>query len=104
LSTPVSTTVGDIYSIGSLKSNEFGNLCGIFNLPTGVFHSGERVFRIDNRSSLSDAATATTWEQSTFYGQGIATKSQALDFGSSPAGAKNTFVQRNSRSLVSFNT
>lgn len=89
----------DIYSIGSFSSDSDGSFYGIFNLPANVFHSGERVFMVDNRVG-GNAGSATTHAQATFYAQGLASTSQALDFGASPAGARNTFTQTNTRTLV----
>ena len=90
----------DIYSIGSFSSDSDGSFYCIFNLPANMFHSGERVFRVDNRVG-GNVGSATTHAQATFYSQGLASTSQALDFGASPAGARNTFTQTNTRTLVS---
>jgi hypothetical protein len=90
----------DIYSIGDFHSDTDGNFYCIFNLPANVFHSGERVFRVDNRIG-TNASSSTTHAQASFYAQGLASTSQALDFGASPSGAKNTFTQTNNRTLVS---
>ena len=90
----------DIYSIGNFTSDSDGSFYCVFNLPNNMFHSGERVFLVDNRVG-GNAGSATTHAQATFYAQGLASTSQALDFGASPAGARNTFTQTNSRTLVS---
>jgi hypothetical protein len=103
LSTAITAAFNDIYSIGDFSSDESGHFYGIFNLPSSRFHTGERVFRVDNRIN-NNASSVTTWAESTFYASGLATKTQTLDFGASPAGAKNTFVQTNDRTLVTFNT
>lgn len=90
LSSPgISASIGDIYSIGSFKTNESGAIYGVFNLPAGVFHTGQRVLQIDN--SLGNPTAATTFATATFYAEGLQTTQQGVDFGASPAGAKNTF-------------
>lgn len=109
LSSAITCANGDIYSIGSsssstiVKSNNDGSVYGIFCLPINSFHSGERIFRVDN-SLGGDITTATTYSQSTFYASGLSTKSQSIDFGASPAGAKKTFVSTRERTVVSTST
>ena len=83
-----------------LKSNEEGAFYGIFNIPAGVFHTGQRIFRVDN-STGGNQSSATTYSQGTYYAQGLQTQAQQVDFGASPAGAKNTFTQVNSQALTS---
>ena len=94
LSSTISTANGDVYSIGSFNTDETGSFYGIFNLPANSFHTGQRVFRVDN-SINGNANSATTFAEGTFYSEGLQTKSQGVDFGASPAGAKGTFTQTN---------
>lgn len=91
LATTISSANGDVYSIGTFKTDESGSISGIFNLPANTFHTGQRVFRIDN--SLGNKGAETTWADATYYAEGLQTTSQAIDFGASPAGAKGTFTQ-----------
>ena len=99
LASSVTAANGDIYSIGSFKSNEEGSHYGIFNLPGNTFHTGQRIFRIDNGVN-GNQTTATTFAQSTYYAEGLQTTSQSLDFGASPAGAKGTFTQVNQQTTA----
>jgi hypothetical protein len=78
-----------------LSTDESGTFVGVFNIPQGVFKTGQRVFRVDNRLLDNDPTTATTYCEATFTASGLSTKSQSLDFGASVAGAKNTFTQTN---------
>ena len=94
LSSSVSAATGDIYSIGSSSTNEEGSYYSIFNIPPNVFHTGQRVLRVDNGVN-GNQATSTTYAQSTYYAEGLQTTSQSLDFGASPAGAKGTFTSVN---------
>lgn len=99
LSSSVTCNVGDIYSIGSYVTNDRGDYYGIFNVPPSVFFSGEKTFIVDNR--INDIAnTATCWASAPFYSQGLSTTSQALEFSSSPSGAKETYTQVNTRTTV----
>ena len=91
LSTTVTTANGDIYSIGTFKTDETGSMYGIFNLPANLFHTGQRVFRVDN--SGGNAGAATTFAEGTFYSEGLHVNSQQINFGASPAGAQGTFTQ-----------
>ena len=96
----VSSANGDFYSIGGFKSNEAGDFYGILNIPRNSFHTGERVFRVDNGIN-ENQNTATTYAQSTFYATGLSTKVQEIDFGASPSGAKGTFTRTEQRTTVS---
>jgi hypothetical protein len=101
LSTAITAANGDIYSIGTFSTDEAGSTYGVFNLPANIFHNGQRVLRIDNRIN-GNLGTETTYAEGTFYSEGLQTKAQAVDFGASPAGAKNTFNQVNSKAEVSI--
>jgi len=100
LSSAINCTVGDVYSIGTLTSNEAGAFYGIFNLPANTFHTGQRVLRVDN-GTLNNQTSATTYAEATYYAEGLQTTSQQVDFGASPAGAKGTFTQTNQQSSTS---
>ena len=104
LGTGISCSVNDQYSIGSFMTNEEGSFFGIFNVPQNTFHTGTRVFRMDNRFNGNEA-TITTFAEGTFYATGLQTNKQNIDFGASPSGAKDTFTQVNKRDIVTtFNT
>jgi hypothetical protein len=100
LSVPVTVSLGNIYSIGSFTTDEAGAFYGVFNLPPNIFHTGERIFRVDNRTGTNDQTTATTFSEGTYYAQGLQTKQQTVDFGASPSGAKGTFTQTSQQTLV----
>jgi len=101
LATAVTTAVGDIYSIGSSTTNEEGSLYGVFLIPPGIFHTGERVFKVDNRVGTNQSS-ATTFAEGTYYAQGLQTNKQRIDFGASPSGAKGTFTQTSSQTLTTI--
>lgn len=93
----ISYMAGDTYSIGPLTTNEIGNISGIFCLPGGYFHSGERMFRIDNRIVTQGASdffynngSETTYAEAKFHAQGLSTKSQEVNYSASVSSAKNT--------------
>ena len=101
LATAVTTAVGDIYSIGSSTTNEEGSLFGVFLIPPGLFHTGERVFKVDNRVGTNQSS-ATTFAEGTYYAQGLQTNKQRIDFGASPSGAKGTFTQTSTQTLTTI--
>ena len=103
LSSSVTSATGDIYSIGTFKTNEEGSYYSILNIPPNTFHTGERVFRVDNGVN-GNQTTATTYSQSSYYAEGLQTTSQQVDFGASPAGAKNTFTQTSTQATTSVVT
>jgi hypothetical protein len=96
LATQISAGVGDTYSIGKLTTNEVGMLAGIFALPGATFHTGQRVFRVDNRIA-DNISSATTFSESTFYASGLQQTKQGLNFASSIDSAKNTFTSTQTR-------
>lgn len=100
LSTAITAANGDIYSIGAMASDQSGTFNGVFNIPANIFHTGQRVFRVDN-SVGGNQGSATTYAQATFYSEGLQTTAQSLDFGASPAGAKDVFTQTNQISTTS---
>lgn len=103
LGSSISCSVNDLYSIGTFVTNEEGGFYGIFTVPANTFHTGTRVFRMDNRFNGNES-TITTFAEGTFYASGLQTNKQNIDFGASPAGAKDTFLQSKKRDVISFNT
>jgi hypothetical protein len=103
----ISYSVGDTYSIGPLTTNEIGNISGIFCLPGGYFHTGERLFRLDNRIVTQGASdffynngSETTYAEAKFRAQGLATKSQDVNYSASISSAKNTQTTINTQTGV----
>lgn len=103
LSSTVTSANGDIYSIGSLKTNETGALYGVFIIPENTFHTGERVLSINNGIN-GNLDTATTYAEGTYYAQGLQSTSQQVDFGASPSGAKGTFTSTRYNSTTTVST
>lgn len=93
-------------SVPLLSTDEHGNLSGIFNIPDGVFQTGQRVFLVDNRINMDDPTTATTYSTATFTASGLHTKSQKLEFGPSIDSSSTSITQVNERSdqLISIRT
>lgn len=96
LDTAISYTAGDIYSIGDLVTDQVGNIAGVFYLPGQYFPTGERVFRIDNRTVqhvggifVYTSGSETTFAESKFYAQGLTQKVQDVEYSPSIAGASN---------------
>lgn len=92
--------------LANLSSDESGTFVGVFNVPANVFKTGDRIFKIDNRTVASDPNSATTMAQATFTASGLSTKSQAIEFAPSIESASKSFVQTNYQSvhLVQTNT
>ena len=100
LDTAITYNAGDIYSIGDLVTDSIGNIAGVFYLPGQYFPTGERVFRIDNRTVqhvggefVYTNGTETTFAQSKFYAQGLTQKVQDIEYSPSVAGASNIIPQ-----------
>lgn len=57
----------------TLSTDENGNFFGILNIPPASFNTGQRVFRVDNRTVSSDQTTSTTYAEATFTAAGLST-------------------------------
>ena len=105
----ISISSGETYSIGSLQTNEVGNISGVFNLPGGIFNTGTRIFKIDNRLVTQGAndfyynnGTETTAAEASFFAQGLTTLSQQLNFSASLSGYRNvTTTTQSQEDLIS---
>ena len=86
----VTTSNGDVYSIGSFETNENGSFYGIFNLPANTFHNGQRVLRLDN--SNGNQGAETTYAQSTYYAEGLQTTQLQQTIASSPSAVTDIWV------------
>ncbi len=91
-------------TIPYLSTDEAGNFVGIFNVPSTTFQTGQRVFRIDNRTVPSDPTTATTYAEATFTASGLSTSSQQLNFSPSVDSAASTFTQVSQLSSTQVST
>lgn len=103
LGSSITSASGDIYSIGSLKTNEVGMISGVFSIPGGTFNTGERTFRIDN-SINNNLDSATTYSKATFYASGLQATKQGVNYASSIDAAKNTFISTATRENTSSYT
>jgi len=70
---PAWTTVPDttsFYSIGRMKTDEYGSVVGIFTIPEGQFRIGEKLFRLVDNSS-GDVGSSSTSGDASFFAQGL---------------------------------
>jgi len=82
---------GSSAKVPMLSTDEQGNFCGIFQIPANTFKTGDRLLRIDNRTTDYDPNSATSFAQGIFTASSLATKSQSLNFGATvQAAAKST--------------
>jgi hypothetical protein len=88
------------------STDEAGNFVGIFNIPSSKFQTGNRVFRVDNRTVPTDPTSATSFAEATFTAAGLSTTSQRLDLSASLDSSRNVFTQVNQKSnqLISSST
>ena len=90
--------IGSVYDIrsysssGQFKTNEYGAVSGVFYLPGNIFHTGEKIFRIDNRVS-GNPGTETTFSKSTFFASSLTQQKQSLEFAPDLSSAKNTITR-----------
>ena len=96
-------TTSDVMT--TLSTDAQGNFSGIFQIPGGTFKTGDRLLRIDNRTTDSDPDSATTFAQGIFTASSLATRSQSLNFGATiQAAAKSTvFTSVNQQNNVLIN-
>jgi len=90
------------YSIGKPSSNEIGKCSGVFYLRGGIFPTGKRIFRLDNRYVGTDPITGnyvnilgseTTHAQAIYFASGTIEKSSDSQF-SAGTGASTTTASR----------
>jgi hypothetical protein len=103
LGSSITAANGDIYSIGTLKTNEVGMISGVFSIPGGMFNTGERSFRVDNRIA-NNLDTATTYSEARFFATGLQATKQGVNYASSIDAAKNTFISTATRENTSSYT
>ena len=53
-------------TISQMSTDEQGNFVGVFNIPGSNFYTGQRVFRVDNRTVDTDPTSATTYAEAVF--------------------------------------
>jgi len=80
-------------SLAKPSTDEAGNFVAVFNIPPGVFKTGSRVFRIDNRTVATQPSTATTIAEATFVASGLSTVSQQVNFAPSLDSSSSVFTQ-----------
>lgn len=95
--TNVSQAIQAGNSLPQLSTDESGNFVGIFNVPAGMFQTGSRVFRVDNRTVYSDPGTATTFAEATFTASGLSTTAQQIQFAPSIDSSATSFTQVNQK-------
>ena len=66
---PYSTSTPSFYGIGNLRTDNSGNVVGIFTIPGGTFKVGEKLFRLID-SSDGDLSTSSTSGDVSFFAQG----------------------------------
>lgn len=97
---------GDVYSIGEsginqIKTDEAGNVSGVFYVPPSLFPVGERVFRIDDRyvqylgssKFINYPGTEKTYAQASFFSQGLVQKVVDIEYSPSLSTAKGVTTQ-----------
>lgn len=97
--------------VPKMSADETGKFCAILNIPGDTFKTGDRMIRIDNRSTDTDPESSTTFAQSIFSASSLALSTQSISYGATvSAAAKNKVfksqAQRNNVLIasVSWNT
>lgn len=87
-----------------LSTDEQGNFFGIFNVPGNKFQTGQRVFRIDNRTTSTDPETATTYAEATFTASGLSTINKQVQFSASTDSSVTRFTPSSQQAFSTINT
>jgi hypothetical protein len=101
LSSAVSVIAGvTVYSIGKPRSNEIGKCSGVFYMRGGVFPTGKRIFRLDNRYVSVNAGqlthrpgTETTYATATYFASGVTQKATDSEFSAGTGSSTSTSSQ-----------
>ena len=102
--TTISQAIKSGTALSGLSTDEGGNFCGIFNVPPATFQTGSRVFRVDNRTVLSDASTSTCYAEATFTASGLSAQSQQSNFSPSVDSSATTFTSVSATPQTLINT
>jgi hypothetical protein len=62
--------VTSFYSIGRMKTDQSGSVCGIFTVPEGKFRVGEKLFRLLD-AQFGDLPSSTTSGDASFFASGL---------------------------------
>lgn len=101
----IANSVFDIKPInpsGRLRSDKVGSLSGTFYLPGNQFKTGEKIFRVDNRTG-GNQGTETTFAQTKFFASSLNVQKQNLNFSSDPSkisGSRTTSSTSNTVNTV----
>ncbi len=85
-------------TVPTFSSDAQGNVTGLFEIRPNRFRTGERLFRLDNRTISNDPLTATCYAEATFTASGLSSSRQKLEFAPSVDAGGKTFIQTNQRS------
>ena len=102
----ISFKKGDIYSIGEsnyneIKTDEVGNVSGVFYVQPSFFPAGERIFRLDDRQVqylgssklIQYPGTEKTYAQAVFFSQGLVQKVVDIEYSPSISTAKSVITE-----------
>ena len=78
--------------VPALSTDEFGNFSAIFKIPGQTFRTGDRILRVDNRTTDTNADSATTFAEGVFYASSLSVKSTSLNFGATVQAAAGSKV------------
>lgn len=87
---------------GKLRSDKSGDISGTFYLPGNAFKTGEKIFRVDNRTG-GNKGTETTYAQTKFFASSLNVQKQNLYFSADPSkisGSKTTTSTSNTKNTV----
>jgi hypothetical protein len=87
---------------GRLRSDKVGAISGTLYLPGNQFKTGEKIFRVDNRTG-GNSGTETTFAQTKFFASSLNVQKQNLNFSSDPSkisGSKTTSTSSNTVNTV----
>ena len=97
------------YSIGKPASNEIGKCSGVFYLRGGVFPTGKRIFRLDNRyvgidpitgNYVNQLGSETTYAQATYFATGTVEKAADSQFSAGTGASTTTASQGTTNASV----
>jgi hypothetical protein len=97
------------YSIGKPSSNEIGKCSGVFYLRGGVFPTGKRIFRLDNRyvgidpitgNYVNQPGSETTYAQATYFATGTVEKTADSQFSAGTGASTTTASQGTTNASV----
>ena len=85
------------------RTDSVGSINGVFYIPKDIFHTGEKIFRVDNRLG-ENQGSETSYAEAKFYASSLSQKIQSVNFSADFGSVFRTFTRTENRYFDSINS